>query len=232
MPLNGAELCVKHERHDEGLAWAERGLAESGKNTDVRLLDFCIAGYLRREDFEKADAFAWQRFESHPVAEAFTALIDVAKATGRYDTTRERALNHLWALVCAEEAPTKAKRSHWQSPSRTELVKVFLAERESETAWEAFCGGPVAINMWATMAAVRGKTHPHDAIALYHRLLPIAAESGTRNARYDKAFGIVRAIGKLRAVLKEHAQFIDELETVRQTYRAKRNFIKLLATLG
>jgi hypothetical protein len=49
------------------------------------------------------------------------------------------------------------------------------------------------------MAAVRGKTHPHDAIALYHRLLPIAAESGTRNARYEEAFGIVRTIGKLRA---------------------------------
>ncbi|WP_407945720.1 hypothetical protein [Paraburkholderia elongata] len=86
--------------------------------------------------------------------------------------------------------------------------------------------------MWATMAAVRGKTHPHDAIALYHRLLPVAAESGTRNARYDEAFSVVRAIGKLRAELKEHTQFVDELETVRQTYRAKRNFIKLLATLS
>ncbi len=209
-----------------------RGLRESGKNTDVRLLDFCIAEYLRREDFEKADAFAWQRFESRPVAETFTALMDVATATGWYDTTRERALNRLWELVRTEEAPTKAKRSHWQTPSRTELVKVFLAERESETAWEAFCGGPVAIDMWATMAAVRGKTHPHDAIALYHRLLPIAAESGTRNARYDEAFSIVRTIGKLRAELKEHVEFAGELENIRETYRAKRNFVKLLAKLG
>jgi hypothetical protein len=86
--------------------------------------------------------------------------------------------------------------------------------------------------MWATMAAVRGKTHPRDAIALYHRLLPIAAESGTRNARYDEAFGIVRTIGKLRAELNEQVVFADELETVRQTYRAKRNFMKLLATLS
>jgi hypothetical protein len=82
------------------------------------------------------------------------------------------------------------------------------------------------------VAAVRGKTHPRDAIALYHRLLPIAAEIGTRNARYDEAFGIVRTIGTLRAGLKEHAQFVDELETIRQTYRAKRNFMKLLAALG
>ncbi|MFM0292143.1 SWIM zinc finger family protein [Paraburkholderia sp. RL17-380-BIE-A] len=224
-----AELCAKHGRPDEGLTWAERGLRESGKNTDVRLLDFCITEYLRRKDFEKADVFAWQRFESRPVAEAFTALMDVAKTTGRYDLTRERALKHIWGLVRSEEATSKAKRSHWQTPSRTELVKVFLAERESETAWEAFCGGPVAVNMWATMAAVRAKTHPHDAIALYHRLLPIAAENGTRNARYDEAAGIVRAIGRLRAELGEHAEFTIELDEIRNTYRAKRNFIKMLA---
>jgi hypothetical protein len=227
-----AELCAKHGRHDDGLAWAERGLKESGQNLDQRLLDFCIQEYLRRNEYAKADAFAWQRFEMRPVAEAFAALMDVARTTARLEATRERALNHLWSLVRAEEAPTKAKRSHWQTPSRTELVKVFLAERDSETAWEAFCGGPVAVNMWATMAAVRGKTHPRDAIALYHRLLPIAAESGTRNARYDEAFGIVRTIGKLRAELNEQVVFADELETVRQTYRAKRNFMKLLATLS
>ena len=83
--------------------------------------------------------------------------------------------------------------------------------------------------MWATVAAVRAKTHPHDAIALYQRLLPIAAQNGTRNARYDEAVGIVRAIGRLRAKLSEHAQFTIELDEIRKAYRAKRNFIKMLA---
>ena len=227
-----AELCAKHGRHDEGLTWAERGLSESGKNVDQRLLDFCIQEYLRRGEFVKADAFAWRRFEMRPVAEAFAALMDVATATGRYDTTRERALDHLWALVRTEEAATKAKRNVWHSSTRTELVKIFLAARDHDTAWETFCGGPVSTDMWATMASIRAKTHPHDAIALYHRLLPIAAESGTRNARYDEAFGIVRTIGQLRAKLNEHVEFAGELENIRETYRAKRNFMKLLAKLG
>lgn len=43
-----AELCVKNCRPDEGLAWAERGLRESGRNVDSRLLDFCVDAYLRR----------------------------------------------------------------------------------------------------------------------------------------------------------------------------------------
>jgi hypothetical protein len=230
--LQVAELCVKHGHHDEGLAWAERGLSESGKNVDRRLLDFSIHEYLRRDEFAKADAFAWRRFEMRPVAEAFAALMDVAGATGQHELTRERALNHLWALVRTEEAATKAKRNVWHMVTRTELVKIFLAARDHDTAWETFCGGPVATDMWATMASIRAKTHPHDAIALYHRLLPIAAESGTRNARYNEAFGIVRTIGQLRAKLNEHIEFAGELQNIRETYRAKRNFMKLLATLG
>ncbi|MPW15501.1 hypothetical protein GCT13_00875 [Paraburkholderia sp. CNPSo 3157] len=230
--LHVAELCAKHDRFDDALSWAVRGLSESGKNVDQRLLDFCIQEYRRRGEFAKADAFAWQRFEMRPVADAFVALMDVAKATGHPDATRERALNHLWSLVRTEEAPTKTKRSVWHSMTRTELVRIFLDGRDPDAAWEAFCGGPVATHMWATMASVRAKTHPHDAIALYHRLLPVAADSGTRNARYDEAFGIVRTIGKLRAQLNEHAEFADELESIRESYRAKRNFMKLLAALG
>ncbi|HTR08733.1 MAG TPA: SWIM zinc finger family protein [Paraburkholderia sp.] len=227
-----AELCVKHGRPDEGLTWAERGIKESGQSFDQRLLDFCIDAYLRRSEFDKADAFAWRRFEMHPTAEAFTALMKVATATGRHDETRERALTHLWALVRGEEAVAKSKRSVWQRSTRTELVRIFLARKENDTAWETFAGGPVATQLWPEMAAVRGKTHPHDAIALYHRLLPVAAEGGTRNARYDEAFEIVRAIGMLRAKLDERAEFTRELEEIRAAYRAKRNFIKLLANLA
>lgn len=73
-----------------------------------------------------------------------------------------------------------------------------------------------------------------DPSARRHRALSRAAAGrcgGTRNARYDEAFEIVQAIGMLRARLDEHAEFASELEGIRATYRAKRNFIKLLAKL-
>lgn len=227
-----AELCVKHGRADEGLRWAERGIEESGKSFDQRLLDFCIDAYLRRSEFDKADAFAWRRFEMRPTAEGFLSLMKVAAATSRYDETRERALMHLWALVREEESAAKSKRSVWQRSTRTELVRIFLAGKDNETAWEAFTGGPIATQLWPEMAAIRGKTHPRDAIALYLRLLPVAAEGGTRNARYDEAFEIVQAIGMLRAKLDERAEFSRELEEIRAAYRAKRNFIQLLVKLS
>jgi uncharacterized Zn finger protein len=229
--LQVAEICVKYGRLDDGLVWAERGLGESGRNVDSRLLDFCVNAYLHRKEFDQANALAWRRFEMRPTAEAFPALMKVATATGKYGEIRERALKHIEALIKKEESAGQSKRDAWQTPTRTELVRIFLDEDKNDVAWNTFIGGLVATQLWPRMAAVRGRTHPHDAIALYRRLLPVAAENGTRNARYDEAFEIVRAIGSLRAKMGESAEFIRELEEIRATYRAKRNFIKLLTTL-
>ncbi len=102
--LQIAELCVNHGRPDEGLAWAERGLRESDGNVDARLLDFCVDAYLRRGEFDQAATFAWRRFEMHPTAGTFPALMKVATAIGRHDETRERALKLLWSLIKEEES--------------------------------------------------------------------------------------------------------------------------------
>ncbi len=227
-----AELCMEHKRYDDGLSWAERGLSEFGKNVDQRLLTFAITEYLRRGESAKAQAYAWQLFEMHPTAEGFAKLMETASETDQQDFTRKRAFDFLWERVRAEEAPSTATRDSWQAGARTELLKLFLSKRDYAKAWDTYCGGPVATHMWAQMAAVRAKTHPHDAIAIYHRLLPIAADSGSRKARYEEAFRIVKTISILRTELKEHALFVDELESIRETYSAKRNFMKLLATLG
>jgi hypothetical protein len=229
--LQVASLCRDHGRLDEGLAWAERGIEELKKNFDPELLAFCIDGYLSRGDVDKADAYAWRRFVSHTSALAFEALLKVAAATGRRDETRQRALEHMWACVTKEEAG-KAKRSVWDTSTRTELVKVYLAEHDNEAAWNAFTGGPVATQIFERMAAVRGATHPRDALVIYHNLLPGTVSRGTGKAQYNDAFEIVQAIRELRAKLGEDAQFAAELAEMRQTYRAKRNFIVLLNTLS
>lgn len=85
-----------------------------------------------------------------------------------------------------------------------------------------------------TAMAGNGGRPWQDPSARRHRALSRAAAGrcgGTRNARYDEAFEIVQAIGMLRARLDEHEEFASELEGIQATYRAKRNFIKLLAKL-
>lgn len=229
-----AELCAEHRRFDEGLAWAERGMRETKDRHDDRLMGFCIGEYLRRRDFDRADALAWQRFERNSTANEFAALMKVAAKTARRDAVRERAIAHMRTLAQQSEASKASAKAHWrwQPSPRTELVKLLLADKDDDAAWNTFCGGPVATVVWPEMAAVRAKTHPDDAIMLYHRLLPVAVEQGTGNARYDDAFDVVRKIAALRAARRQQTEFGAELEAIRKTYRAKRNFIKLLATLG
>jgi hypothetical protein len=66
---------------------------------------------------------------------------------------------------------------------------------------------------------------------VYKRLLPHAVTGGTRGAQYDGAFEIVKVIQALRAAQKQEALFRQELAELRTTWKAKRNFMKLLATL-
>ncbi|MBN3767470.1 DUF6880 family protein [Burkholderia sp. Ac-20365] len=228
--LKVAALCEEHGRLDEGLAWAEKGIEASGKTVHSDLLTFCVDGYVSRREFDKADEYAWRRFMSYPGAATFKVLMTAAKATGSYDRTRERALDHMWAMVGEEEAGGKT-RDPWAATTRTELVELYLDARDNEAAWHAFTGGPIAAQICQPMAAVRGRTHPRDALVVYQRLLPGTVERGTSAAQYKDAFEIVKAIGKLWARLGEHAQFEAELNAIRQTYRAKRKFIALLDTL-
>lgn len=229
-----AELCAEHRRFDEGLAWAERGMREAKDPHNDRLVGFCIGEYLRRRDFDRADALAWQRFERNSTANEFAALMKVAAKTARRDAVRERAIAHMRVLAQQSETSKASAKTHWrwQPSPRTELVRLLLADKDDDAAWDAFCGGPVETAVWPAMAAKRAKTHPDDAIALYHRLLPVAVEQGAGNARYDDAFDVVRKISALRAARRQQTEFDVELEAIRKTYRAKRNFIKLLAPLG
>jgi hypothetical protein len=78
---------------------------------------------------------------------------------------------------------------------------------------------------------MRGKTHPEDAIAIYKKLLPHVVNAGTRGAQYGEAFEIVKAIEALRVAQKRETVFRQELAELRTTWKAKRTFMKLLATL-
>ncbi len=45
--------------------------------------------------------------------------------------------------VRPEDAVAKSKRTVWQRSTRSELVRIFLAGKENDIAWETFTGGPV-----------------------------------------------------------------------------------------
>jgi Family of unknown function (DUF6880)/SWIM zinc finger len=230
--LELAELLQRHGRYDEALAFAEKGMASFGGERLDDLVRFCIDEHLRRGDAAAVESLAWQRFARQPGTEAYFELVGVAKQIGRADKLAAAALEHLWALVRAEEGPNAKRLPSWQATMRSALVAIHLREKEGARAWEVFCGGPVDVRLWDKVAAVRSKTHPDDAVALYMKLLPHAVSAGTRGARYGEALEIVKAIQRLRVAQDKEALFQQELAELRAAWRPKRNFIKLLTTLG
>ncbi len=227
--LELAELLQNHGRHDDALKWAENGIAAFPDERLDDLVKFCIAENLRRGDAERVESLAWQRFLRQPGSEAYFELVGVAKRIGLADDLAAKALNQLWQLVRAEEAPEAERIPSWQPPLRSALVAIHLREEDAEKIWETFCGGPVDMRLWDKVAAVRGRTHPEEAVALYKKLLPHAVNAGTRGAQYGAAFEIVKAIQQLRATQRQDAVFKQELAELRLAWKAKRNFMKLLA---
>jgi len=230
--LELAELFRRHGRNDEALAWAEKGIAAFGKERIDDLVEFCIREHLRRGNADLVESFAWQRFVQQPGSDAYFQLVAVAKQIVRDEALAAKALEHLSELVRAEKSPNAKRRPGWQPPIRSALVAIHLRQKDSVKAWEAFCGGTVDVRLWDKVAAMRGKTHPDDAVAVYRRLLPHLVAAGARNAQYGGALEIVKAIRNLRSAQGQDALFRQELAELRATWRAKRNFIKLLATLG
>ena len=230
--LDLAEVLKEHGRHDEALAWAEKGISAFKSERLDDLVRFCIDEHLRRSNADRAEALAWERFVRQPGSDPYFELIKIAKRIDRADELAAKALQHLWQLVRAEEAPKAKPLPSWQPPIRSALVAIYLRQKEAAKTWEAFCGGRVDMRLWDKVAAMRSKTHPEEAVMLYQRLLPYVVTNGTRGAVYREAFQIVKAIQDLRATQKQDALFKRELDEMRSTWKAKRNFMKLLATLG
>ena len=228
--LDLAELLQRHGRHDDALRWAEKGIAAFPDERLDDLVKFCIAENLRRGDAGRVESLAWQRFLRQPGSEAYFELVGVAKRIGLADDLAAKALSQLWQLVRAEEAPGAKRLPSWQPPLRSALVAIHLRQKDAEKMWETFCGGPVDVRLWDNVAAVRGMTHPEEGVTLYKKLLPHLVDAGTRGAQYGAAFEIVKAVHELRVAQSKDAVFQQELAELRRAWKAKRNFMKLLAT--
>lgn len=228
-----ATLYRDHQRFDEALDWAEKGIAAFSGGQIHELLGFAIDEQVRRGEPARAEELCWERFRLDMGCRAFLLLLDDAGRIGRREALREKGLAALRERVKEEEKrPDNGKRQAWLPSARSELLAIFLAERDGEEAWSTLKGGPTDMRLWDKAAALRGETHPEEAIDLYFRLLPKHVEEGARNARYAEAAATVRAIRELRLGQGEEAKFARELDGIRREYKAKRNFIKALADLG
>lgn len=224
--LEIAELLREHDRHDEALAWAERGLAAFPDAPDSRLRAFAVEEYRRRGRSDDALALTARAFDERPGLETWKGLRRDAEAVGEWETRRADALR-----VLAESVQAAGGEQHWAGRrDRSELVRVHLYEGDVELAWQEACAGGCSPALWIELADLRRESHPDDALAVYKREVAATIERRDKHA-YAAA---IEAMGSVRELLESTGrgdEFAAYVADVRAEHKRKRNLVKLLDSM-
>lgn len=112
-------------------------------------------------------------------------------------------------------------------PDHSLLVQIFLWEKRYEDAWQEATAGGCNEYLWCQLAEGIAKEHPDKAYRVYQELIgPTIAP--TNNTAYGEAIKLLNKMHKLASRLNREPEFADLIIDLRSTYKAKRNFIKLL----
>lgn len=223
-----AQILADAKRHDEALAWAERGRAAFRDRLDSRLVDFLVREYRRRKRLEDAVHLAWEELESQPGLRPYQLLKDCAGKT--WPAWRDKALARLREELRETERRGGGNR-RWMPGGHSLLVEIFLWEGDSGAALEEASTGGCTAQHWLALAKAREKQHPADAAAIYRQRLNEIVARGNNDA-YDQAAELVGKVRELMRRAKQESEFEGWLGDVRATHKAKRNFMSRLQAIG
>lgn len=226
--LEIAETYKKTRKHDLALEWAERGISAFPKRTDPRLRDFLAEEYHRRKRHEEAMALIWAGFTESPTLHEYQKLKSHADRIGQWPAWRGKALAAIREAITEAKRKTAENQWGWEARAdHSELVQVFLWEKDIEAAWREAKEGGCSNSLWLQLAGIREKDHPEEALPVFQaQIEPTLA--GKNNDAYREAVGLLRKVRALMIRLGHEADFARYLVSVRAAHKPKRNFMKLL----
>lgn len=227
--LQIAELLAKADRHDDALAWAERGHKAFPERPDSRLVEFLAAEYGRRNRHDQALALAWEMFTQQPTLATYQHLKTCADRAMEWHAWRAKALAWLREDFLKAQQADRNRRS-WIPGGHSLLVEIFLWEGDSDTSLAEARTGGCTESLWFALARAREQDHPLDAAEIYRNRLDEIVHQGNNRA-YDEAAALVGKIRDLMQRTKQEKEFTEWLETVRVKHKAKRNFMQRLDKL-
>lgn len=226
--LQIAEIYKEAGRADKALEWAEKGLSDFPQRPDDRLREFLADEYHRRKRHDEAMKLIWAGFEDRPSMSGYKHLKSHADRAGQWSKWRERALETVHKSISS--ARRKARQERWGWAGNTDhslLVEIYLWEKDPEAAWSEAQAGDCSDSLWMTMAKLREKDHPADAMKVYKaHIEPIIQRMG--NEAYREATDLIRKIRTLMKRLGQGDKFADYLASIRATHKRKRNFMAML----
>jgi uncharacterized Zn finger protein len=226
--LQIAETYKNAKKRDLALEWAERGVKEFPERTDSRLREFLAKEYHRCKRHDDAMALIWAEFTESPSLEEYRNLKAHAERVAQWKPWREKALEYLRNSIEAAKSERPKDRWAWyRKADHSELVRIFLWEKEVEAAWDEAQEGGCSNGLWLELAAKREKEYPENALPIYQRQVEPTLDRKNHEA-YREAVGLLRKVRELMVRLGRSAEFINYLGEVRAAHRPKRNFMKLL----
>jgi uncharacterized Zn finger protein len=229
--LQIAETYKSARQHDLALEWAERGVKAFPERTDSRLREFLAEEYHRRKRHDEAMALIWAEFAEAPSLEQYRNLKAHAERIGQWEPWREKALDYLRSQIAG--AKSELQRNRWpyyHKADHSELVRIFLWEKDVESAWREAQEGGCSNDLWLDLAAKREKEHPEDALPIYQGQIDPTLDR-KNNEAYQEAIVLLRKVRELMVRLGREAEFTSSLDKVRASHKPKRNFMKLLERL-
>jgi uncharacterized Zn finger protein len=226
--LDIAETYKRAGQHDKALEWAERGVKAFPKRTDSRLREFLANEYHRRKRHDAAMALVWAEFTESPVLSEYQKLKTHAGRIGEWTSWRDNALEYFRLQIA--EASSERRKNRWptyRTADHSELVRIYLWEKDIETAWHEAQAGGCSNSLWLELAGKREKEHPEDALSIYQRQIEPVLDR-KNNEAYEEAVDFLGKIRELMVRLGRESEFTDYATKLRAAHKAKRNFIKLL----
>lgn len=233
--LELADLCLENGREDEALKWAEEGLWQFKDDTwpDERLKQFTFDLYLKRDDKIKARDLIWNAFLQRPDLDKYAAIKDLSNDLAK------QAISFLQESVSKAEVKRDVKgKTEFESlvlhrgvVSYAErkiapfvlLTAIFLVEKRLEEAWAIVDTYGAPDDLLAGLAKASEKHHREKSIAAYKILVEKFIGAGN-TLSYKKAVKLVNTIKTLQDTEVQTAYVI----VLKEKYKAKRNFIKLM----
>lgn len=199
-------------RQREALAAAERGMKAFPRDWTMRELAARELHAAGMDD--EALALLWRNFEEQPSEHAYQTLLEAAG--NQRESWRERALQ---ALHVREQASAKGGKTN-----ATLRIEILLGENRVAEAVALAADQGCAPDLLERLAGKAEKLDPGAAAGFYRRVVEFSMENNSGNSAYARAAENLRCMRPLLGP----AEFAVYLADLRQRFRAKRNFIKLL----
>ncbi len=222
--LTIAEIYREAGDRDKAMEWARRGLDAFPSSVDDRLCVFLAEEHHRRGEHEQAMELIWPVFGRRPYLAEYQLLKQHADRSRAWKSWRERAL----ARMREHAKQRTAGMIHLPGrvpDERSELVRVFLWERDTEAAWREAQEGGCSAELWLQLARVREKEHPDDALAVYLESVDrILVQTGGR--AYAEA---VKLLPRVRETMDRVGQdFSAYLAGMRAVHKRRRKLMEMI----